>query len=259
MIITLTTDFGAGSSYVAAVKGVLLTINPHARLVDISHAVRSQDIGQAARILLETTLFYPPDTVHLAVVDPGVGSGRRIVYARIGEQHYVAPDNGLLGDLARRVPPSKIVAITESQYWLPDVLPTFHGRDIIAPVAARLTLGLDPDKLGGPVQELIMLERPEVRILSNHIEGEVTAVDSFGNLITNITADMLEGVPVDGSVGIFCDEHETRGIFTTYSDQPALTLIALIGSSGYLELAIVQESAAAMLGVGEGVKVTVEW
>ena len=95
--------------------------------------------------------------------------------------------------------------------------------------------------------------------MNNQIEGEVTAVDSFGNLITNITSDMLEGVPVDDAVGIFCDEHETRGIFTTYSDQPGLTLIALIGSSGYLELAIVEESAAVMLGVGEGVEVTVEW
>jgi S-adenosylmethionine hydrolase len=126
-------------------------------------------------------------------------------------------------------------------------------------VAARLTMGLAPEKLGPPVDDLIMLDRPEVRILSNQIEGEITAVDSFGNLVTNITAEMLEGVPVDDAVGICCEEHETRGIFTTYSDQPVMTLIALIGSSGQLEMAIVEESAKIMLGVHEGAKVVVKW
>ena len=258
-IVTLTTDFGEGSPYVAAVKGVILSINPDVQLVDISHAVRPQDIGQAARVLLDATPSFPPNTTHLAVVDPGVGSQRRIVYARIGDQDYVVPDNGLLSDLARRVPPSKIVELAESQFWLPTVSPTFHGRDIMAPVVARLTTGLAPEMLGPSVDALILLDRPEVRILGNQIEGEVTAVDSFGNLVTNITAEMLEGVPVDDAVGIYCEEHETRGIFTTYSDQPAMTLIALIGSSGQLEMAIVEDSAKIMLGVDEGAKVIVKW
>lgn len=258
-LITLTTDFGEGSPYVAAMKGVILSVNPAVRLIDITHSVRPRYIRQGARILAETTPLFPAGTIHLAVVDPGVGSQRRIIYAHIGDQRYVAPDNGLLGDLAQAVLPSKIVSITEREFWRPQVSPTFHGRDIMAPVAAHLSLGVRPERLGPAVDEALALDRPEVKILANQIQGEVASVDSFGNLITNITAEMLEGAPVDDRTGVFCDEHETRGIFTTYSDQPEMTLIALVGSSGFLELAIVGESAAMMLGVTEGTGVTVKW
>ena len=167
--------------------------------------------------------------------------------------------SGVLDRLAARQSPSKIIAVTDPQYWLPHVSATFHGRDIMAPVAARLSLGLRPDMLGPAQQQLVPLQWPEVRILADRIEGEIVAVDTFGNLITNITREMLAGVPVDDSVTISCDEHETVGIFTTYADQPEMTLIALVGSSGQLELAIVNDSAAVMLGVGEGTKVTVCW
>ncbi|MCI0492995.1 MAG: SAM-dependent chlorinase/fluorinase [Planctomycetes bacterium] len=258
-IITLTTDFGEGSRYVAAMKGVILTINPHARLVDLSHSIPPQDIRAGAIALAETVPYFPADTIHVAVVDPGVGSRRRIVYARIGAQQFIAPDNGLLGCLASRERPSKIISIEEPRFWLTTVSSTFHGRDIMAPVAARLSLGLAPDELGRPLDQLTVLPATEVQQVANHIDGEVIEVDSFGNLITNITRDMLHGVPTDESVTISCDEHQTQGMFNTYGDQPAMTLIALVGSGDRLELAIVDESASAMLGVKAGTPVRVSW
>lgn len=258
-IITLTTDFGEGSRYVAAMKGVILSINPQVRLVDVSHTIPHQDIRAGAITLAETARWFPPGTIHVAVVDPGVGSDRRIVYARIGAQHFIAPDNGLLSRLALPEQPSKIVSIEEPRFWLSDVSATFQGRDILAPVAARLSLGLSPDELGRPVAELVELPWAEAEQVANCIDGEVVEVDSFGNLITNITRVMLDGVPTNEAVTISCEEHETQGIFATYSDQPPMTFMAHVGSTGRLELAIVDENASAMLGVRVGAPVRVKW
>jgi S-adenosylmethionine hydrolase len=258
-IITLTTDFGTDSPYVAAMKGVILTINPAATLVDLTHAVPPQDIRQGALALLDTTPWFPPETLHVAVVDPGVGTERRIVWARIGGQQYLAPDNGLLGLLARRRPPTRIISLAETAYWRESVSATFHGRDIMAPVAARLSLGLDPERLGPPQAELVHLDWPEASVVPGKVQGAVISVDSFGNLMTNITAEMLTDAPRGEEVRILCGEHETCGIFRTYADQPEMTLIALVGSGGRLELAIVGDSANAMLGEGVGAEVTVQW
>jgi S-adenosylmethionine hydrolase len=258
-IITLTTDFGAGSRYVAAMKGVILSINPQVTLVDLSHSVPHQDIRTGAIMLAETARWFPPDTIHVAVVDPGVGSSRRIVYARIGAQHFIAPDNGLLSGLSMLEPPSQIISISEPRFWLRDVSPTFQGRDIMAPVAARLSLGLAPHEFGEPIEQLIELPWPEVQQVPNRIEGEVIEVDSFGNLITNITREMLHGVPTSDAVVVSCEEHETHGIYATYSDQPPMTFMAHVGSTGRLELAIVDENASAMLGVKVGAPVRVSW
>jgi S-adenosylmethionine hydrolase len=258
-IITLTTDFGEGSRYVAAMKGVILSINPQVRVVDLSHAVPPQDIRAGAIVLAEAAPLFPANTIHVAVVDPGVGTKRPLVYARIGSQQYVAPDNGLLGRLAYGERPTKIIRIENSALWLPKISTTFHGRDIMAPVAARLSLGLAPDELGPPLERLTELPWPEAQRVATHIDGEVIEVDSFGNLITNITRAMLKGVPTDESVSVTCDEHQTQGIFATYSDQPAMTLVALFGSSDRLELAIVEDNASAMLGVKKGAAVRVSW
>jgi len=258
-IITLTTDFGVSSPYVGAMKGVVLSINGDAHLVDITHAIPAQNVRQGAVVLAQVTPFFPAGTIHLAVVDPGVGSDRRIVCAEVGGQTYVAPDNGLLSRLVAETRPSKIITVARSQFFRDPVSSTFHGRDIMAPVAARLSLGLAPDSLGPRQQGLIELAWPEARIMDNRIEGEIVSVDSFGNLITNITAEMLRGVPTGPSLIIRCDEHETMGIFSSYGQQPAATLIAVVGSSGYLELAIVNESAATMLSLGAGAPVTLSW
>jgi len=258
-IITLTTDFGVGSRYVAAMKGVILSINPHAQIIDLTHGVPARDIRAGAIALAETARWFPPSTIHVAVVDPGVGSKRRIVYAQMGTQHFVAPDNGVLSRLASLDRPTKIFGVDDPQYWLPQVSRTFHGRDIMAPVAARLSLGLAPEKLGPPVKQLVELPWAEVQQVPNRIEGEVIEVDSFGNLITNITRAMLDGVPSGDSVIITCEEHETQGMFATFSDQPPMTLMAHVGSTGRLELAIVDENASAMLGVKVGAPVCVSW
>jgi S-adenosyl-L-methionine hydrolase (adenosine-forming) len=258
-IITLTTDFGTGSPYVAAMKGVILSLNPEATLVDISHAIGPQDIRAAAIALADVTPLFPPGTIHIAVVDPGVGTARKIVYAEIGSQCYVCPDNGLLSQLASRENPSKLRCITAEKWWRQPVASTFHGRDVMAPVAARLSLGLDPDELGPPLLELTALDWPGAAKVANRIDGQVTAIDSFGNLVTNISRDQLAGVPTDESVTVACDDHETQGIFKTYGEQPSMTLIALVGSSEMLEIAIVEDSAAIMLGVRVGTPVQVRW
>lgn len=258
-LITLTTDFGEGSPYVAAMKGVILSINPHVRIVDVTHSIPPQDIRRGAMVLAEVTPLYPSGTLHVAVVDPGVGSDRAIAYAEIGGQRYISPDNGLLSRLAAMHGTSKIRAITEERWFRRPVAPTFHGRDIMAPAAAHLSIGVDPDELGPPLEQLTTLDWPGAQKLANRIEGLVTAIDSFGNLITNITRDMLADAPTDETVAIFCDEHETRGIFKAYADQPAMTLIALVGSNNCLELAIVDDSAAIMLGVRVGAPVEVRW
>jgi S-adenosylmethionine hydrolase len=258
-LITLTTDFGTGSPYVAALKGVILTINPAVHLVDISNAIAPQNVRQAALALEAVIPYFPSGTIHVAVVDPGVGTLRRIVYACMEGQHFIAPDNGILGRLADRWPPSMMIEIREPAYWQRDVSSTFHGRDIMAPVAAHLSLGLAPERLGPPCDQLVQLDWPPARTMANRIEGEVVAVDSFGNLVTNITRQMLASAPRDESVTVRCDEHETVGIFNAYADQPPMTLIALVGSNDQLELAVVNDSARTMLGVGEGAKVVVSW
>jgi S-adenosylmethionine hydrolase len=258
-IITLTTDFGLGSRYVAAMKGVILSINPRATIVDLSHAVQPQDVRAGAIVLAETAPWFPAGSIHVAVVDPGVGSKRRIVYAQIGKQHFIAPDNGLLSRLAMIERPSKTVSVDQPQHWMPEVSRTFHGRDIMAPVAARLSLGLPPEELGQPQQQLVEIPWAEAEQVSNRIEGEVIEVDSFGNLITNITRAMLESVPNRDAVLVSCEEHETQGVFATFSDQPTMTFMAHVGSTGRLELAIVDENASAMLGVKVGAPVRVTW
>ncbi len=181
------------------------------------------------------------------------------MYARIGEHDFVAPDNGLLSRLALSTLPSTIITVTEPEYWLDPLSATFHGRDIMAPVAARLSLGLAPARLGPSQPELVRLEWTEACVSDAKIQGCVESIDSFGNLITNIAADALNSVPRGEETAIVCDEHETRGIFQAYADQPPMTLIAVIGSSGRLELAIVGESAADMLGISVGTAVTIQW
>lgn len=258
-VITLLTDFGAGSHYAAAMKGVILSIHPTATIVDIAHDVPPQDVRRAAVLLDEAADWFPPETIHVAVVDPGVGTDRALVYARIGLQHFVAPDNGLLSRVADRTPPSKLLRLSDSSYWLPKISTTFHGRDILAPVAAHLAAGLDPDQLGPPLERLTALDWPQAQVSPARIDGAVIEIDAFGNLITNITADMLAGHPTDRRACIVCNIFETWGIYSAYAQQTSGTLVALIGSGGRLELAIVRDNASRRLGVGLGAPVTVAW
>ncbi len=252
-IITLTTDFGFGSPYVAAMKGVIFSTDPGATIVDISHAIPLLDITRGAHVLDEATPWFPDDTIHVAVVDPGVGTARPILYARIGSQQYLAPDNGLLGRLMARTQPTIVLRLTAQEFWLPEVSRKFLGRDIMAPVAVKLSLGLDPRQLG-PVA--VEIGQPDGKM---NIRGEVMSIDSFGNLITNILHSELVGRPTDTRACIACGIYETFGVYETYGGHAPGMLVALIGSSGRLELAVVGDNAAERTGVSIGTPVVVGW
>jgi S-adenosylmethionine hydrolase len=258
-IITLTTDFGNGSPYVAAMKGVILGIDPAATIVDLTHGVPPQDIRQGAIALADVARHFPPGTIHVAVVDPGVGTRRAVVYARCGRQQYVLPDNGLLSLAARRDPPSLIVELAEPKYWREEVSPTFHGRDIMAPAAAHVSKGLDPAKLGSTRRQLIDFDWPQVEKTAGRIVGSVLAVDTFGNLLTDITSEHLRDIRDPQAVVVRCGPGETRGLVAAFGVRPAEELVALVGSAGRLELAVVNGSAANWLAAAVGDSVTITW
>jgi S-adenosylmethionine hydrolase len=256
-IITLTTDFGAESPYVAQMKGVILSICRDVEMVDISHAIGPQNIREGAVVLADVTPRFPTGTIHLAVVDPGVGTARRIVCAEFSQQHYIAPDNGLLSLLRCSGPPGRFFAVENSKYWLAEPSQTFHGRDIMAPVAAHLARGLDPAKLGSALDDLAMLDWPQARKSGRRLVGEVLYVDSFGNLITNLYQEELLELAEASSMVVECSGRKIRGIVPTYGAAMAGELIALFDSQGRLEIAKVNGNAARELRIQAGEAVAV--
>jgi S-adenosylmethionine hydrolase len=256
-LITLTTDFGQGSPYVAQLKGAILTGCREVDLVDVSHAIGPQSIREGAVVLADATPRFPPATIHVAVVDPGVGTQRRLVYAEIGEQRYLTPDNGLLTLLARRTPPSRIVALENRRYWATEPSSTFHGRDILAPVAAHLARGVDPAELGPALDALVLLDFSQPARSPGGVVGEVLYVDSFGNLITNIRRDDLELLGDRARLSVECAGCTIAGLVGTYGNAAPGELVALIDSQGRLEVAIVGGSAARELAAGAGTAVRV--
>lgn len=249
-IITLTTDFGPGE-YVAAMKGVILTINPQALIVDISHQVEPQDILGGAFVLAAATPHFPPNTIHVAVVDPGVGTGRRTLLVETPQARFLAPDNGLLG-LALEGKQCRAWELTQPRYWRQAVSATFHGRDIFAPAAAHLSLGVSPQEMGRPVTEMVKALLPPVEMSAGEVvRGQVVYVDRFGNLITNLRREHLP----PGEVMVEVAGRTMRGLSTHY--QTGAGLVAFMGSSGYLEIAAPNSSSARLLRVGRGVRVVV--
>ena len=261
-VITLTTDFGPGDAYVAAMKGVILSINPAATLVDISHDIRPQDVRQAAFILSMACPYFPPGTIHVAVVDPGVGTTRQAVILRTPQADFVAPDNGLLSyvlqdhgvsadERAGLAPRGSLqaVAITEPRFWREPVSATFHGRDIFAPVAAHLSLGVPLSEFGEAIASLVVFPIPAPRRgADGTLRGSILHIDSFGNLITNIKERDLPGDTA--SLTVTAGGKTIRGLSRTYG--AGRGLLALIGSSGRLEIALRDGSAAALLHAGTG-------
>jgi S-adenosylmethionine hydrolase len=258
-MITLSTDFGTGSPYVAAMKGVILGINPAVRLVDVSHEIWPQDVRYGAIVLAEATPWFPAGTIHIGVVDPGVGTSRRLVYAKIGDQQYLAPDNGLLSLLAKRNRPTRIVELVNSEHWLPAVSNTFHGRDILAPVAAQLSLGLEPERLGPTKAELQTFDWPLPRREGHRLVGAVEWIDRFGNLVTNIPSDMLTEARQTPSIKVTCSKCVVTKLSATYGDCHRGEVVALVGSSGRLEIAVVEGNAAQTIDTKVGAEVIVEW
>ncbi len=254
-IITLTTDLGLTDAYVAAMKGVMLGINPKVKLVDICHTVKPQNIAQAAFVLSQAYPFFPQGTIHVVVVDPGVGTERRAIILRTKSADFVAPDNGVLSYVAQQSSGWEAVAITKPQFWRSEVSTTFHGRDILAPVAARLSLGLPPADFGQIITSVttLPLSRPH-QAADGSITGHIIHIDSFGNLITDIkSGDLPKG---ERGLTIEVSGQLISGLSRTYAEGSGL--LALIGSDGYLEIAVKEGSARAVLSTEVGAKVIVK-
>ncbi|MFZ5775730.1 MAG: SAM hydrolase/SAM-dependent halogenase family protein [Thermodesulfobacteriota bacterium] len=258
-IITLTTDFGLVDEYVGVLKGVLLSRAPQARLVDISHGVEPQGIAQASMLLAAAAPYFPAGTIHLAVVDPGVGTSRQLIALRADGQFLVGPDNGIFTPFLEN---AEAVVIDSSRHSLKPVSSTFHGRDILAPAAAALANAVPLLELGTtiPVETLTKLSPPLLQIDTIHgtITGAVMLGDHFGNLTTNIHHRHLVARGQEpAGLRICLRGHQIDGLAATYGERPAGTLLALINSRGYLELAVAMGSAARLTGAANGDQVKV--
>jgi S-adenosylmethionine hydrolase len=272
-IITLTTDFGYDDAYVAAVKGAILSINPDANIIDISHSIKPQNILQAAFILSTAYRYFPKQTIHVAIVDPGVGSDQQGIILKTPSAAFVAPDNGILSyiiddlfsvesnslteqhhDLKEIVFKKGLeaAAITDPRFWRQPVSPTFHGRDIFAPVAAGLSLGISIYEFGEKINSLHILPIPKPSLDSEgNLVGRVLHIDRFGTLITNIKSNNIPGRSIVIEVAGYC----IQGISDYYAQNKGI--MAIVGSSGYLEVSLRDGSACDFLGVTVGDEIKV--
>lgn len=273
-IITLTTDFGLTDAYVAAMKGIILGINPEAKLVDICHTIKPQNISQAAFVLSTAYKFFPQRTIHVVVVDPGVGTERRAIILRTSLADFVAPDNGVLSYVIQDflqpyplqttpieqpqpvvLPPElEAVAITKPEFWRSPVSTTFHGRDIFAPVAARLSLGSPSTDFGETINSLTVLPLTHSYwVQDNILVGRILHIDNFGNLITDIRSEDLP--PTKQTITIEVGGQFISGLSRTYEEGKGL--LALIGSSGYLEISLKGGDAGTFLNAEVGGEVKI--
>ena len=258
-IITIITDFGEGY-YVAAMKGVILDICRSACLVDITHDIQSHDVLEGAFTLLCTYPYFPPKSVHIAVVDPGVGSERRGIIVATKDHYFVGPDNGVFSFVYNRESVKKVISIESQNYLRGTVSPTFHGRDAFSPVAAWLALGTPLEKFGDEIEDYSgATVLPVQKVEDNRIEGMVIHVDKFGNIITSISPDTAaEQFGYSGSPKFFVKGQEITHSYSYYAEAAPGEIFALIGSSGYYEIAAHRSRAADILGVERGEKVQLE-
>jgi S-adenosylmethionine hydrolase len=259
-VITLTTDFGTEDGNVGVMKGVICGINPYASIVDLSHDVAPQDVAGASYLLRRAYAYFPRGTIHLLVVDPGVGSERRAIAAQSTQAFFVAPDNGILTYVLQELRKSgqemRIVSLTNPAYWLPRVSNVFHGRDIFAPVAAHLSLGVEIGALGDDIEDVVMLSPLPLEIQNGKVTGLVAHIDHFGNLLTNIPES--EVVSLGHRVTVSVAGRKIEGLSRTFAQGQPGQLIAYIDSSGHLAIAAVNGSAQQLLQsrLGESVQVT---
>ncbi|MBN2125893.1 MAG: SAM-dependent chlorinase/fluorinase [Deltaproteobacteria bacterium] len=237
-IITLLTDFGLSDPYGAMMKGVILSINPNAHPVDISHQVRTGSIIQASGIILDAFPFFPKGTVHVGVVDPGVGGERRLLAIEANDHFFVGPDNGIFWPLIQKYRADRIVQLIETRYFLPHVTRTFHGRDVFAPVSAHISLGVGLEEMGPPLEDPIQADLPRPRLSEGLIQGQIVHVDHFGNLITNIGRKELEDLLGTSRPVIEVGALLIEGLSQTYGDAEEGQPLALINSSDMLEIAV---------------------
>ncbi len=262
-IITLTTDFGLQDGYVGAMKGVILSINPEATIVDITHEIAPQNIEQGAFLFAATYRYFPENTIHVVVVDPGVGGARRPIAAQVGKTAFVGPDNGVL---ARAIGQGKefaqegnsvleVVHLNRPEYWLPEISHTFHGRDVFAPVAGHLSLGVPLKALGEEIRDWVRLSSVSpTRREDGALVTDVIHIDHFGNVVINVARGDLKDIKNDKLV-IKIANQQIHGLNKSYSDVASGQPVALFGSSGYLEVGIRDGSAARSFGIHLGDRV----
>ena len=267
-IITLTTDFGTSDAYVGIMKGVILSINPNARVVDITHAIPPQDIYEAAFSIYAAHSYFPEGTIHIIVVDPGVGSDRQAIVCHTENAFFVCPDNGVLSYLLQSVEneqkqPVDTVAIQNSAYYLSEVSNTFHGRDIFAPVAAHLSLGVRLDDIGPPAQTLVQLPIQVPEFSGHTLTGQIVKIDRFGNAITNISETAIARLESasTGEMSIYeirVGSARLNRLNRAYAESGIGKPLAIIGSSGLLEIAINGGNAKEGLGLKWGDSVVIQ-
>jgi S-adenosylmethionine hydrolase len=251
-IITLATDFGLSDPYVAMMKGVILSINPSAKLIDISHQISVGSILQGASLIQETYPFFPMGTVHLAVIDPGVGGNRHPIAIQSEGQFFVGPDNGLFWPAINGQKEVKVIHLTESRYFLDHITYTFHGREVFAPVAAHLSLGIDVEKMGSTLKDPVQLNLPKSVNREGTLYGQVIRMDNFGNLITNIHHKELQAFLKSAQPIIEVGKLIIKKMSQIYSDVSEGEPLALINSSNCLEIAVNLGRASAYLGMDSG-------
>jgi S-adenosyl-L-methionine hydrolase (adenosine-forming) len=259
--ITLLTDFGTRDGYPGIMKGVIWTIAPDAQIADISHQVAPQNIMEGAFTLSRVVPFFPPGTVHIVVVDPGVGTPRRPIAVRIDQTFFVGPDNGIFSLILQQAKAAskriEIVHLNQARFWLPEVSNVFHGRDIFAPVGAHIANGVPLTEMGTVIDDPLMLDFPKPQKITTGWEGEIIHIDSFGNLATNLEQQHL---PENRLAVVRIAGYEIHGIVRSFGEGAEGDLVALIDSAGKLSIAVVNGNAALKLKVGthEPVELVVE-
>jgi hypothetical protein len=251
------TDFGLKDGNVGVMKGVIWGIAPEAQIADISHLISPQNIREAALILSRSAPYFPENSVHVVVVDPGVGTSRRPMAAKIGQQYFVGPDNGLITLLLEQAEKDgsqpRFCHLDQPNYWLPNVSYVFHGRDIFAPVAAHLSIGVPLKDLGSEFDDPVRLFLPQPKPIEHGWRGEIIHIDHFGNAASNLRVEMLgEALKQMQKVNVRIAMTDIHGLVNTFGERPAGELVALLGSTGYLIVSVVNGSAAARLGLNVG-------
>ncbi len=258
-IITLTTDFGTNDHYVGAMKGVILDITPDAQIVDISHAVQAFDVLDGALAISQAYSYFPNGTVHMVVVDPGVGTTRRPILASSDGYHFVAPDNGVLSMVYAREERIHVRHISSEHYFRMPVSNTFHGRDVFAPVAAYLAKMVDSHKFGDEIEDYVKFAAPRPKAAGeNRMRGVVLKIDRFGNLITNVTPDDAPALFAESAkFKIVVGSREITDIRKLYAEGTPGEVFGIVGSMGYLEIVANRASAAQITGAGKGGEVSI--
>lgn len=257
-IITLTTDFGVSDHLVGAMKGVILNINPAARIVDINHGVVPFDILDGALSLANAYSYFPSRTIHVVIVDPGVGTERRPILVSGDKHFFIAPDNGVLSPVFDRES-CTVRHITAEHYFLTPVSPTFHGRDIFAPTAGWLSKAFQTEAFGEVITDFVRFALPKAKLGGHFVKGVVLRVDAFGNLITNLTAENVPPEAIQsGAIKLTLNGKQVLKFAPTFAAGNPGEAIAVLGSAGYLEIAVNRGSAARTLGVNRGAEVTLD-